>query len=358
MKNIFSNFKLLIVTSIFTTTLGVFVVSAKQPPSKQSSLVLITNWGSDSVSLIDIEGGKELAKIPVGIKPYDIKVEKTGRFAYASASGADYISVIDIQAMLENKTARIKVGESPRDIDLTLDNKRAVVANAGSNSISILDLVAKKELYKVPVCSIPYGVALTNNDRWAVITCWGSNKAAIVELNNNKGKLLKEFNVGSLPYTVVVPDGSNYALISCFGSNHVDIIDLKKLAVGRAIKVGSSPWGLSASSDGKKALVANFYSGDASVLTISKPLTDPLGATSPIIQETARIPLKLIDPLGASAETRARAKNAAFSADPNIAVMTNLGSNEVMVLNINKQQIVKTISVGQAPYGVAFIPRN
>jgi YVTN family beta-propeller protein len=332
-------------------------IRAKEPPQKPTSLVIITNWGSDTVSLIDIQAGKELGQIPVGLKPYDVQVEQKGRFAYVTASGSDFVSVVDIQAMLERKDERIKVGESPRDLDLTKDGRRAVVANAGSDTISVIDLTAKKQLYTVPVGSIPYGIALTNNDNWVVVTCWGNNKAVLVELGRDSGKVLKTFDVGFLPYTVVIPRQSDMALVTCFGSHQIFPIDLKKQEVGRPVAVGRSPWGLSASPDGKRAIVANFYSADASVLSISGRVTDPLGASAPI-QETARISLRHTDPVGAGAATESRPKNAAFSADSNVAILTNLGNNEVMILDIAGKRISRTVPVGKAPYGVAFVPRN
>ena len=351
---------------------------AKDPPRNPTSLVIITNWGEDTCSLIDSEAGKELAKIAVGLKPYDIKVDPKGRFAYVTCSGANYISVIDIQAMLERKDQRIKVGEGPRDIELSEDGKHAVVANSGDDSISVVDIAAKKELYRVPVGSIPYGVDLTRQDRWAVITLWGGNKVVLVELGATSGKVLKTFNVGSLPYTVVVPDNSDYAIVSCFGSHQLHVIDLKRLETLPPVEVGRSPWGLSASVDGKNVISANFYSGDVSILSVgAPPQIDPAdaatqglqhhfiapqthhagghGASPPVI-ERARIPLAHTDPGEESFNTRP--KNVAFTNDPNVAVLTDLGRNEVLVLDIAAKKILRRIAVGKAPYGVAFVPRN
>ena len=360
-----------------STTLFISKTSAKDPPDKPTSLVIITNWGEDSCSLIDIEAGKELAKISVGLKPYDAKVDPTGRFAYVTSSGANYISVIDIQAMLERKDQRIKIGEGPRDIELSEDGKRAVVANSGDDSISVVDIVAKKELYRVPVGNIPYGVALTNQDKLAVITLWGSNKAVLVELGKSSGKVLKTLDVGSLPYTVVVPKGSDHAVVSCFGSHQLYLIDLKKSEVMAPIPVGRSPWGLAASVDGHTIVVANFYSGDASIVSVDLPQTETAsiagslpgnsfvgsgtrpvvrGTGAPSFVERMRVPLVLTDSIGEL--SAARPKNAAFTNDPNVAVLTDLGKNEVLVLNIAEKKVIKRIPVGKAPYGVAFVPRN
>jgi YVTN family beta-propeller protein len=330
---------------------------AKGPPNKATSLVIITNWGSDSCSLIDIAAnsgkGEEKAQIKVGMKPYDVKVDAKGRFAYVTCSGAAEIAIIDIQAMLA-LPERIKVGESPRDIDITSDGKRAVVANAGSDSISVVDLDKKKELYQLPVGPIPYGVALTNHDKLALITLWGSGKAVLAELSETGGKVVSTLAVGSLPYTAVAPEGSNYAAVSCFGSNEIVPIDLKNKKALPGLKVGRSPWGLANSADGKKLLTANFYSGDASLIKFGSP--DPVGATAPLSEES-RIDLTFNDPVGASNKI-GRAKNVAFSADPNVAVLSDLSKNQILVLNIAEKKVTAAIPVGQAPYGVAFVPRQ
>src|SRR4051812_10888384 len=103
--------------------------TAGPPNTKEKShLAMVTNWAEDTCSLVDINQGKELSKIRVGPKPYDIKVESRGRFAYVTCSGEDFLSTIDIQAMLEMTDKRVVVGASPRDVALTPDETRAVVA--------------------------------------------------------------------------------------------------------------------------------------------------------------------------------------------------------------------------------------
>ena len=147
---------------------GVALAGGKTGSGHHFPLVLATNWGSNTISLVDVDAGQELAVIEVGLKPYDIKVEPTGRFAFVTNSGNSDISIVDIQAMLE--ADRIPVGTSPRDIILSKDAKRAVVANSGDNSISVVDIASKhkQELFRVTVGTIPYGVALANDDQLAL----------------------------------------------------------------------------------------------------------------------------------------------------------------------------------------------
>jgi DNA-binding beta-propeller fold protein YncE len=308
--------------------------------------VITTNWGEDTCSIVDFKQGAELSKIHVGMKPYDVKVDPRGRFAYVTCSGEDFLSTIDLQAMLEMQDKRVVVGASPRDVALNSDNTRAVVACAGTDSIAIVDIVKHKVLYTVNVGTIPYGVALSGDGTFAVITCWGENSVALVRLSEKSGEVLKRLQVGSLPYTAVLDGTGRLAIVSCFGSHKVDVIDLKSQElIGAGVKVGRSPWGVAVSETGNEAIVANFYSGDASLLKIDTAGTPP-------VTEEARIPLSLTD-----GGTR-RGKNASFSYDPSVAILSDLAKNELLVLDLKKRIVEKTIPVGRAPYGIAWIPRH
>lgn len=319
---------------------------AKEPASsgQLSNIVITTNWGEDTCSLVDVQKGLELAKIQVGLKPYDVKVDSKGRYAFVTCSGEDYLSTIDIQAMLEMEDRRVTVGASPRDIAITADDSRAVVASAGTDSIAVVDLVKNELLYTVEVGAIPYGVALTADGSTAAITCWGENTLVFVRLGDDGGQVIKKLEVGSLPYTAVIDARDRFVLVSCFGSHKVYVADLASLElIGDGVDVGRSPWGLAISDTGK-AVVANFYSADASILTIDYDANPP-------VKESVRIELA-----GPNEKGR-RGKNASFSGDPNIVVLSDLAKNELLLVNIEDQTVTKTVPVGRAPYGIAWLPR-
>lgn len=348
-----------IILSLFILPQLATFAANNPPPTSPTDLAVITNWGDDTCAIIDTTQEIPLNPgIKVGAKPYDVKVESTGRFAYVSCSGESFISVIDLQANLENENRRIPVGMAPRDIALTSDNNRLISANSGDDTISIVDVNTKQRVFPdFPVGNIPYGVALSKDDKTAVITLWGSNKALILSIGPNGPKIEAELPIGQLPYTAVMAGDDKYALITCFGSHAVYVIDLTNKAVlPKPVNVGRSPWGLSVSADGTSACVANFYDGTASVLNIDK-VVDPLGAATPV-KETTRFKLEKDDPIGGGTKRPGRAKNSAHSFDPNKVLMSDLAKNQVMVLNIKEQKVERVIKVGMAPYGIAFIPRK
>ena len=61
---------------------------------------------------------------------------------------------------------------SPRDLQLYDNDRRLVVANSGSDTVSVVDIVNRKVLYDVPVPLQPYGVAIADGGKTALITGW------------------------------------------------------------------------------------------------------------------------------------------------------------------------------------------
>ena len=332
--------------------------------SAVSELAIDTNWAEDTVSIINLKTGQEKSRIKVGAKPYDIKTDQYGSYAYASLSGSSKISIIDLQANLE--ADRITVGESPRDMVLTKDYSRLIVANSGSNSISVVSLKDKKELFSVPVGLLPYGVGLADNERTAVVANWGEGTVSFVDLDR---KIVTEtVSVGHLPYTVVVAEGKGVAFTAVFGDDKVVVIDLEKKTIVNEISVGKSPWGLSATRDGSKVAVANFYSGSISISIIM--VGDAFSQEGYSVQtyelrgkkpgdhiEPAAVASTSVNPDDRPLGGVDRAKHAVLD-NGGTLMFTDLASNTVNTVDLNTNTYAMSVKVGLAPYGIDFLPQG
>jgi YVTN family beta-propeller protein len=330
--------------------------------SAKSELAIDTNWADNTLSILNLQTGTEKTRIEVGAKPYDVKVDKLGRFAYTSLSGARQIAVVDLQANLA--ADKITVGESPRDMVFNNDFSQLVVTNSGSNSISIVDVKTKKELAQIAVGLVPYGVALADNDQTAIVSNWGEGTISFVDLKAQKE--VKRVSVGHLPYTVTVMKDRSLAFTAVFGDDKVAVLDIKTQSLIREIPVGKSPWGISASES--RVAVANFYSGSVSIIDLSDPKADG-GYSVKTYEFRGKKPGAHIEPSPQANKptdtTRTaaideiggvdRAKHVALSAD-GMLLFTDLASNTVNLFNLNSNEFITSIPVGHAPYGIDFLP--
>jgi YVTN family beta-propeller protein len=297
---------------------------------------------------VDVNEGKELSRIKVGQKPYDVKASGDARLAYVTNSAASYVSVLDLQSMLE--LARISVGFGPRDIWLNHDETKAITANSGDNTMSIIDLKTRQEIKRVPVGMIPYGAAMTDDEKTALITNWGEGTLSFVDIT--AGKEVKRIPLCNLPYTAIVPPKSGYALVSCFAKQSLARVSLATRTMTGTIPVGRSPWGLGISGNGKTIAVANFYSSAISVIDPAKiGEVRPATATSALTQNAIASAVKTVPVAGR------RAKNVVANQLGTRIVFSDLQNNTINVMDVGTGRIVHTIPVGKAPYGLDFVPK-
>lgn len=332
---------------------GANYAAAGGGPSIGNRVVVVTYWGDDRVALIDLDGQpgqEEIWSIDVlqssgCAKPYDVKVDKKGRFAYVTCSGANKVVVIDIVAQLPSHT--IPSGNGPRDLFLTEDEQRLVVANSGEDTLAVLSVVDRKVLYKVDVGLQPYGVALAQKDQLALVTGWASGDLSFIDLQASSGTVVGKVKVGLLPYTVVTLAGDKLAYVTVNGDHQVVAVDYEKKQVVGTIQVGRNPWGAAPSVDGNSLLIANNRSGNASILTAKS-------GKGNLMVEDRKIALG-VGGKGPTVSAEAKAKNATIALNGERGVITDLANNELMILDLKSGVKVKTISVGKAPYGIEFV---
>ena len=338
-----------------------FGVGAAQAGSGQAvlknALVLITNWGDDTISVVDLDSGQQLSEIKVGAKPYDVKLDPQGRTAYVSNSAASDISVVDVQAMLESH--RIKVGFSPRDMAISKDGKFLVVANSGDATLSMVDLKTSTESKTIKVGSIPYGTQLYGGDKKAVVTNWGENTGLVRESRGRQGNR---------------QDGGGHpAVHGCRRARTVvglrDELRLRlglpgrpddngehRIADGRQGAMGPGnlerrqvPWRCQLQLHELSYIDATAFTESARHYVggrVNVAANDP-NATK---RNDAKAPARSSEPV-----QTARSKNVAMSDDGKLIVWTDLANNTVNVTDSASGQTLRTIKVGKAPYGIAFL---
>jgi YVTN family beta-propeller protein len=334
-------------TFLVAAVLAAPALSATTTPGGGNRLLMTTYWGDDRVALIDIQGrtqGEELWSIDVAkaancLKPYDVRVTKGGATAFVSCSGAKHIIAIDVAA--QQVQYAIETGGAPRDLQLFDNDRKLIVANSGSDTVSVVDLTTRKKLYDFPVAVQPYGVALADGGKTALITGWASGDLHIVALGETSAKTRAVVPVGLLPYTVITSPQLGRAYVAVNAEDRVTVVDLKTAKVAEHVAVGRGPWSLAGSLDGKSILVTNNRSNSLSYMNV-------VGSA----EEQDRIATFAA---GAHGTVQRRPKNASLSADGATAAFTDLAADQIVVLDVASGKLARVIQGGKAPYGIEFL---
>jgi DNA-binding beta-propeller fold protein YncE len=179
------------------------------------------------------------------------------------------------------------VDQNPGDVVLTHDEKRVLVthfdmrramqkAKAAAMTSSlyarlvVLDSKTLDEIAARPICVAPHGIAVTKDDAYAVVACYGSDEIAIVSL---AGKELATAHVPIAavagvpgaprfgPYAAALAPDQKHALVADLESADVRVLDVaaREFVADSAIPLGA------------RAMMPEFVSADVALVPLQGP---------------------------------------------------------------------------------------
>jgi YVTN family beta-propeller protein len=135
--------------------------------SPDKSTLAVSNWGGESVSLLDPETLSERSRIQTGNHPNEMAWDRAERLFVAN-SGANSVSVVAGGKVSETiKTSldpQALVGSTPDALAVAPDGKRLYVANADNNDVAVIDISENgdsKMLGFIPTGWYPTALALS-----------------------------------------------------------------------------------------------------------------------------------------------------------------------------------------------------
>ncbi|MBI2687259.1 MAG: beta-propeller fold lactonase family protein [Acidobacteria bacterium] len=143
------------------------------------------------VVAFDTHTGERLAEMPVEIHPYDVVIDPTGATLYVSNWASDSITVLDTAT--QKVKATIKVGRNPNDMVLASDG-RLFVACSQENAVYVVDTrqlrpveVISTAMYKMaPVGSTPNALALDPAQKLLFVANGDNNNVAVVNIGEDE----------------------------------------------------------------------------------------------------------------------------------------------------------------------------
>ena len=177
----------------------------------------VTNIGSGSVSVIDLEIGKLVTSIPTGAGAEGIALSSDGKELWVTNRVANTLSIINTESLEIVDT--LHAGDFPLRVKITPDGLYALVSNARSANVSVFDTKDRKQ---VGTISFEVDVSAEARDR-----LFGDR-----------------FGKSPVPIGIVIPPDGQFAYIANSNADVVAVVDLKAWKVVDWIKAGREPDGL------------------------------------------------------------------------------------------------------------------
>ncbi|MEO0141630.1 MAG: YncE family protein, partial [candidate division WOR-3 bacterium] len=156
----------------------------------------ISDFSHARVRVFDWQADTFIRDIKVGSLPKILEVSPDGKMLWVSNWGSNSVSVVDLDSLKEIK--RIPVGSlAPRGIALTTDG-RAYVCDFDGSAISIINANSLELVRVIKAPRLPRH-AVARGDT-AFITLYGTGKLWVMTGDS----LLKEYTIGGHPKTLVL----------------------------------------------------------------------------------------------------------------------------------------------------------
>lgn len=323
--------RLVILVSVL---LAVLFFKANVFAEEKAVRVYITNFGGETISVIDTEKNTKIADIKTGAKPHGVAISPDGKHVFVSNEGDNTVSVVNPST---NKVIKqINVGGSPNQLAVTRDGKWVYVTNHEDGTVSVIDVSEFKVIDTIPVGAWPHIAYPSFDGQVMFVTCEKEQKIVIIDIATRKA--IDEVFIFGFPRVMDISrDGKTVYItvrwlngVLLIGRNEHKAVNMIELA--RSDKFpsdGMSAHGLALTPDGK-----NLY------------ITSQLLNTVSVI-DTSTLKIENEIPVGVNPNW------IGFTPDGKFAYVSNTNSSNVSVIDVEKDKVVKSIDVGPKPKRLA-----
>lgn len=264
---------------VFGLVLALLVLPQLAMADAFAGNLLVANRSDDSLSIISLADGREIARVATGRAPHEVEIDPTGRIAVVSnygtnarpgstltrvdlqtldvstldlghdarphglawlpdgrhlvvtTEGDQSVVLVDLEAM--NVVASIPTqGEQPHMVVVDPTGHWAWTANVGSGTISKVDLIARVVVATAPAGDGAEGIALASGGRlWTAANADGTVRV----LDAETLETLAVIDVGGMTIRVELAEAHQLALITSAVSGRITAIDMESMEIHRQI---------------------------------------------------------------------------------------------------------------------------
>ncbi|GAA3587103.1 hypothetical protein GCM10022222_84760 [Amycolatopsis ultiminotia] len=254
----------------------------------------VANYGTDTVSVIDLAAGKTVSQIQTGAgsNPTGVAFDPATKHLLVTLQGFGSVETVDAAT---GKPIAAPVSTGKQSLGVTVDSERAqaFVTNFGTNTLSVLDTKTGKRLYNVKqVGKAPITAALNTNTHevWVSAGGWDGASDSVVKVvpHQDSATVDTPVKVGDVSvYQNVVDPATNTVYVASFGNSAVYAYDgaTGKEKEDQKIVLPNRPMGL-----GINVKTRTLYTSDgiANTVQVVDLDTGAVKATLPFGEGSAR----------------------------------------------------------------------
>ena len=226
----------------------------------KTSKVYITNFKSDTVTVIDGDTNQQVSEIKVGSSPYGIGINTETKMLFVALERANMLVIVDTKS--GDIVAEIELAD-PYDIAVNSKTNKAYVTSDKTNTVYVIDGNQNKIVTSFSVDD-PCGVAVNEETNMVYVTSESTDTVHVIDGTDDS--FVTTIDVGKSPRGVVANPLTNQVYITNQLDGTVDVIDGSTNEVVDSISVGNTPRRIVVNPETNILYVSNQISNSLSVI--------------------------------------------------------------------------------------------
>ncbi len=178
--------------------------------------VLVTNWCSWTMSVVDITSARLVATIPIGgAYPRGIAITADSRTAFVAVMGSQRIVKVDLASKKVSTFAR--TGNGPRHIVISPDGRYLYVTNNSSGTVSKVDASTGRVLTSVSTGQQPRSLAISGDGRAVYVVNYESS--TVSKLRTSDLRQMARTATDYHPIGIAYEPTTGSVWVACYGGS-------------------------------------------------------------------------------------------------------------------------------------------
>jgi len=183
--------------------------------------LLVSNWCSFDLSVVDIVKGKEIARLPMGAYPRGLAVSPDSRTAYVAIMGSD--DVVKVNLMTLRTEGSFTVGENPRHIVISPDGRYLYVSLNGPGEVVKVDLATDSVVATAHTGDEDRSLAIAADGRSLYVVNYQSN--TITKLRASDLQMLQTVGTGVHPIGITYDAATGNVWVAVYSGQILVLAD-------------------------------------------------------------------------------------------------------------------------------------
>jgi YVTN family beta-propeller protein len=183
--------------------------------------LLVANWCSFDLSVVDIASGKEIARLPMGPYPRGLAVSPDSKTAYVAIMGGDDVVKVNLTAL--KTEGSFTVGANPRHIVMSPDGRYLYASLNSPGDVVKVDLATDRVVATAHTGDEDRSLAIAADGRSLYVVGYQSN--AITKLRTSDLQVLQNVGTGVHPIGIAYDATTGNVWVAVYSGQILVLVD-------------------------------------------------------------------------------------------------------------------------------------